>query len=79
MNKKFQELYPYKTTAYLNISSVHVGPADVGGSVPLAEEHVAPVGVDHDGARALQVVEQGAAVRLLLRAQHVQGPLSEIE
>ncbi len=63
---------------YLNISTVHIGPADVGGSVPLAEEHVAPVGMHHNGAGPLQVAQQGASVVLVLGAQHVQRSLPKI-
>ncbi len=63
---------------YLNISTIHISPADVGGSVPLAEEHVAPVGVNHNGAGPLQVAQQSASVVLVLGAQHVQRSLPKI-
>ena len=67
----------YTLDLYLDICSVHVGPAYVGRPVPLAEEHVAPVGVHHDGPGPLEVAEQGAPVLLLSSPQHVQRPLSK--
>ena len=60
---------------YLNISTIHIGSADVSWPIPLAEEHVAPVGVYHDGAGPLQVAQQGASVVLVLGAEYVQGAL----
>ena len=41
---------------YLNISSIHVGSTDIGGSIPLTEEHVASVGMDHNGPGSLEVL-----------------------
>ena len=64
---------------YLNISSIHVGSADIGGSVPLAEEHVASVGVDHDGPGPLQGFEQHAAVARVLGVEHVEGALPAVD
>ena len=60
------------TITHLDVCPVHVGPADVGWPVPLAEEHVAPVGMNHDGTRPLQILEQRPPVVLHPGAQHVQ-------
>ena len=61
----------------LDFCSVHVGPADVGGPVPLAVEHVSSVGVDHDGPRPLQVAQQRPPVVRVLRAEDVQRSFPE--
>ena len=64
---------------YLNISSIHVGSADIGGSVPLAEEHVASVGVDHDGPGSLEVLQEGPPVVVVLGGENVQCSLPGVD
>ena len=64
---------------YLNISSIHVGSADIGGSVPLAEEHVASVGVDHDGPGSLEVLQEGPPVVVVLGGEDVERPLPGVD
>ena len=64
---------------YLNISSIHVGSADIGGSVPLAEEHVASVGVDYDGPGSLEVLQEGPPVVVVLGGEDVERSLPRVD
>ena len=64
---------------YLNISSIHVGSADIGGSVPLAEEHVTSVRMNHNGSGSLQVLQQSPSVLVVLSGENVQSSLSRVD
>ena len=62
-----------------DVSAVGVCPGDVGRPVPLGEEDVALVGVNNDGSRSLEVLQQGSAVGHVSGAQHVEGSLPAVD
>ena len=64
---------------YLNIRSIHVGSADIGGSVPLTEEHVTSVGMNHNGAGPLQVLQQSSPVLVVLGGENVESSLPGVD
>ena len=63
---------------YLNIRSIHVGSADIGGSVPLAEEHVTSVGMNHDSPGPLQVLQQSSPVLVVLSGENVESSFPRV-
>ena len=69
----------YCTLKYLNIRSIHVGSTDIGGSVPLAEEHVTSVGMNHNGAGPLQVLQQSSPVLVVLGGENVESSLPGVD
>ena len=54
-------------------------PGDVGWPVPLAEEHVASVGMDDNGTRSLEVLEQRPPVFVVLGGEDVEGSLPRVD
>ena len=64
---------------YLNIRSIHVGSTDIGGSVPLAEEHVTSVRMNHNGSGSLQVLQESPPVLVVLSGENVQSSLSGVD
>ena len=64
---------------YLNIRSIHVGSTDIGGSVPLAEEHVTSVGMNHNGSGSLQVLQQRSPVLVVLSGENVESSFSRVD
>ena len=56
---------------HLHSCSVHVCSADIRRTVPFAVEHVTTVGVDHNGTRSLQVLQQGSSIVVVPRGQDV--------
>ena len=64
---------------YLNIRSIHVGSTDIGGSVPLAEEHVTSVRMNHNGSGSLQVLQEGPPVLVVLSGENVESSLSGVD
>lgn len=55
-----------------------MGSTDVCRSVPLGEEDKAVIGMDNDGSRSLEVLEKGAPVGDVARAQHVERALARV-
>ena len=64
---------------YLNISSIHVGSADIGGSVPLAEEHVASIWMNYNCSGPLEVLEQCPSVIVILGREDIEGPFPRVD
>ena len=64
---------------YLNIRSIHVSSADIGGAVPLAEEHVTSVRMNHNGSRSLQVLQESPPVLVILSGENVESSLSGVD
>lgn len=64
---------------HLDVGPVHVGPGDVGGSVPLTEEHVASVGMDNNGPGPLEVLEKRPSVLVILGREDIEGALPRVD
>ena len=64
---------------HLDVGAVHVGPGDVGGPVPLTEEHVASIGMNNNGPGPLEVLEKRPSVVVILGREDIEGALPRVD
>ena len=64
---------------HLDIGAIHVSSGDVGGSIPLAEEHVASIWMNYNCSGPLEVLEQCPSVIVILGREDIEGPFPRVD